>query len=74
MTYRGRVRNGQVVLDPPSHLPEGAEVVVEILTIAAIPPTARHESPLLRYAGQAKGLAEDASETIDRALYGLDES
>ena len=31
MVYRGRVKNGVVVLDPPSALPEGVEVRVEIV-------------------------------------------
>ena len=29
MTYRGRVKNGAVVLDPPADLPEGAAVEME---------------------------------------------
>ena len=33
MTYRGRVKNGVVVLDSKAPLPEGAEVIVE--TVAA---------------------------------------
>jgi hypothetical protein len=68
VTFRGRVRDGQVVLDPPSRLPEGVEVLVQVLKPEAPPPPLRRESPLMRYAGQAKGLAEDASETIDRVL------
>ncbi|MGA2229598.1 MAG: hypothetical protein ABSH22_01620 [Tepidisphaeraceae bacterium] len=28
MTYRGRVKNGVIVLDPPAALPEGSEVNV----------------------------------------------
>ena len=31
MTYRGRVRNGVVVLDDPKALPDGAEVTVRAL-------------------------------------------
>ena len=31
MTYRGHIKNGQVTLDEPARLPEGAEVSVEIL-------------------------------------------
>ena len=70
MVYRGRVQNGQVVLDPPQQLPEGVEVAVEVIEteVAAVPST----SPLMRYAGQAKDLPEDASETIDRVLYRRD--
>lgn len=29
MTYRGRIRNGQIVLDDAIELPEGTEVLVE---------------------------------------------
>ncbi len=32
MTYRGQVRNGAVVLDPPAELPEGAAVEVNVVT------------------------------------------
>jgi hypothetical protein len=28
ITYRGRVRHGVIVLDPPAQLPEGAEVEI----------------------------------------------
>jgi hypothetical protein len=49
-------------------LPEGVEVLVEVLEPEAPPRPVRSESPLMRYAGQAKGLPEDASETIDRVL------
>jgi hypothetical protein len=31
MTYRGHVTNGQITLDEPARLPEGAEVHVEIV-------------------------------------------
>jgi hypothetical protein len=31
MTYRGHVKNGQITLDEPARLPEGAEVNVEIV-------------------------------------------
>ena len=30
MTYRGHVRNGQISLDEPAQLPEGAAVSVEV--------------------------------------------
>ncbi len=32
MTYRGQVRNGAVVLDPPAELPEGAAVEVNLVS------------------------------------------
>jgi hypothetical protein len=31
MTYRGRVKNGQITLDEPAHLPEGAQVNVQVV-------------------------------------------
>ena len=31
MTYRGHVKNGQIALDEPAHLPEGAQVNVEVM-------------------------------------------
>jgi hypothetical protein len=31
MTYRGHVRNGQITLDEPAPLPEGAEVNVQLM-------------------------------------------
>ena len=31
MTYRGHVKNGTVVLDPPAELPEGAAVEVNVV-------------------------------------------
>lgn len=34
MTYRGHVRNGAVVLDPPVQLPEGASVEVNVIATA----------------------------------------
>ncbi|MDQ3439081.1 MAG: hypothetical protein M3478_01880 [Planctomycetota bacterium] len=31
MTYRGQIRNGAIVLDPPAQLPEGAAVEVSVV-------------------------------------------
>jgi hypothetical protein len=31
MTYRGHVTNGQMMLDEPARLPEGAEVNIEVV-------------------------------------------
>jgi hypothetical protein len=31
MTYRGHVKNGQIMLDEPARLPEGAAVSVEVV-------------------------------------------
>lgn len=76
MVYRGHVRNGIVVLESAAVLPEGAEVRVEI-----VPPET--EGPLLdergqtlgekliKYAGRAVGLPEDAAIHHDHYLYGV---
>jgi hypothetical protein len=75
MTVRGHVKNGVVVLEPGTALPEGAEVRLEI--------TASQErqveldengrtlgQKLLRYAGKAVGLPPDAARNHDHYLYG----
>ena len=31
MTYRGHVHNGQITLDEPARLPEGAQVNIEVV-------------------------------------------
>lgn len=35
MTYRGRVKNGQVALEEPVRLPEGAAVQVDVIVSPA---------------------------------------
>lgn len=74
MGHRGRVTNGQVVLDPPAHLPEGAEVIVEVIEPKQAAAPQPNGSPLMHFAGKAQGLPEDASETIDEILYKRDAS
>jgi hypothetical protein len=77
MVYRGHVKGGVVVLEPPAVLPEGVEVRVEIVVAPA-----QDEGPLLdehgetlgkklmKYAGRAVGLPEDAAISHDHYLYG----
>jgi hypothetical protein len=48
MVYRGHVKGGVVVLEPPTVLPEGVEVRVEI-----VPPET--EGPLLDEHGETLG-------------------
>ena len=31
MTYRGHIRNGQIALDEPTQLPEGASVNIDVI-------------------------------------------
>jgi hypothetical protein len=73
MVYSGHIKNGVIVFDQPVALPEGLEVSVEVPATAPtktpeerLPPT----QSLLKYAGKAVGLPEDASENHDHYLYG----
>ena len=68
MTYRGRVKNGVVVLDEPAELPEGAEVRVEL----AEPRQGRTLADRLRgVIGIVKGLPPDLAEHHDHYLHGV---
>ncbi len=75
MVYRGKVKNGVVVLEPPSVLPEGAEVRVEIVAAEGEGPLLDEQGrtlgqKLMKYAGRAVGLPEDAALAHDHYLYG----
>jgi hypothetical protein len=76
MVYRGRVKNGVVVLEQSARLAEGAEVSVRPLRRAARA-SGRKKAPSTLYerlksvAGKAKGLPPDASINHDHYLYGL---
>jgi hypothetical protein len=67
MTYKGRIKQGVIVLDNNVLLPEGTEVDVEPVGTAA-----RSEvwDNLLKLAGKAQGLPEDAAKNVDHYLYG----
>jgi hypothetical protein len=78
MVYLGHVRNGAVVLDTPSVLPEGAEVRIEIVVASNDVPSLDEQGQtlgqkLMKYAGRAVGLPADAAENHDRYLYGASE-
>ena len=74
MVYRGRVKNGVVILEQPCSLPEGAEVLVN----ATLPEHIRsQEQPvptlqqrLAPFIGAAEGLPPDLSINHDHYLYG----
>ena len=75
MVYRGRVKNGVVVLDPPGALPEGVEVRVEIVPAETEGPLLEEQGQtlgqkLMKYAGRTVGLPEDAAAQHDHYLYG----
>ena len=80
MIFRGRIKNGRVVLDSPSTMPDGTEVEIRPAkkaksrkTSRTTRPKARPRSLLERLAncvGKAKGLPPDASINHDYYLYG----
>lgn len=69
MTYRGRVKNGVIVLDSPANLPEGAEVDVHPIESAdeSAPTWAEVFKDII---GKAEGLPADSSINHDHYLYG----
>ncbi len=49
MTYRGYVKNGQIKLDHPDHLPEGALVNVEVVEKKPRITRPQHPQPLRQF-------------------------
>ena len=74
MVYRGRVKDGMVLLEGPQTPPEGAAVSVRVLKGpradrgGALPPTLYER--LKDVVGKAKGLPPDASLYVEHYLYG----
>ncbi len=66
MTYRGKVKDGVVVLEDRGCLPDGTDVEVQPLPTA--PSTVGQR--LLRFAGKVKGLPRDAARNHEHYLYG----
>lgn len=63
MVYRGRVEQGNIVLEPGTELPEGAVVRVELVAPA--------DNPLLRMTELAVDTGiTDLATNIDHYLYG----
>ena len=69
MVYRGKVQGGAIVLEPGVHLPEGAEVRVEVDPRDPLPTAA--SEPLSRMVDLAveTGL-RDLATNVDHYLYG----
>lgn len=72
MTYRGKVKNGVVVLDDDAVLPDGTAVRVEPVET---PGDASDESEefvrqMLEIAGTAEGLPADLARNHDHYLHG----
>ena len=75
MSYRGHVKDGLVVLDTPGLLPEGAEVRIEVVSSEKEGPLLDEKGEtlgdkLMKFAGRAVGLPEDAAVNHDHYLYG----
>jgi hypothetical protein len=68
MAYRGRVKNGVIVLEPPAALPEGAVVEVSDANAEEEIPTLYER--MKDVIGTADGLPADSSINHDRYLYG----
>jgi hypothetical protein len=76
MVYRGRVKNGVVVLEGLARLEEGAVVSVRPIRRPARASRKKKQPPTLyqrlkSVAGKAKGLPPDASVNHDHYLYGM---
>lgn len=69
MTYRGRVKNGQITLDEPVQLPEGAALNIELI----LEPSRESEdlaTTLLRHAGKGCDLPADLAANHDHYAHG----
>ena len=68
MTYKGKVRNGVVVLESGAGLPEGAEVVVE--PVVERDEYASLREGLLKFAGAVKDFPADMARNHDHYIHG----
>jgi hypothetical protein len=67
MTVSGHVRNGVIVLDEPTKLPEGAAVEVNLVAEDDGPTLLESLKPFI---GVIKDMPPDMSENLDHYLYG----
>lgn len=79
MTYHGYVQNGQIILSEPVALPDGAKVFVDVRGEEGLGEVGRGDASgktdtlsqvLLKHAGKAVDLPEDAARNHDHYLYG----
>ncbi|NOT00100.1 MAG: hypothetical protein HOP29_05690 [Phycisphaerales bacterium] len=68
ITYRGRVRNGLIVLNEPGQLPEGVEVEVRALSEETTTTTLYER--LKNVIGIAEGLPSDMARNHDHYIHG----
>ena len=70
MTYRGHVKDGMIVLDSPTPLPEGSEVTIELIAKAA-GASEDSNNPLLKMLDLAVDMGiPDLAINHDHYLYG----
>ena len=70
MTVHGHVRNGVIVLDSPTALPEGVAVEVRVMATTSEAKITAEDRPILKFSGIIKGMEPDASRRVDEILYG----
>ncbi len=73
MTFRGRMKNGVVVLEENPKLADGVEVRVEVIQDLPLPTDFPRPTLTERFKnviGKAEGLPPDASVNLDHYLYG----
>jgi hypothetical protein len=74
MTYRGRVKNGVIVLEDAGTLPEGAEVIVDVVVPLPEPPTTEPIPSLYErlknVVGRVHDLPPDFAEHHDHYIHG----
>ena len=74
MEYRGRVKDGVIVLEGGAVLAEGSVVAVHPLPQGTSEGDGGNEQPLgqklMKFAGKAQGLPRDAARNHDHDLYG----
>lgn len=69
MVYRGKVKDGIIVLEPGAELPDGAEVRIEVELLGM--PSEGQGDPLLRMSDLAVETGiRDLATNIDHYLYG----
>lgn len=75
MTYRGYIRDGNVVLEERVPLAEGTRVEVSVVTAVSNTGASDRQGPrrqgLMKFAGVCTGLPEDASTNLEQYLYRL---
>ncbi len=68
MTYRGRIQNGVVILDPSVSLPDGCEV--EVNPVGRQEPIPTLYERYKDFIGIAEGLPADMAENHDHYFHG----